>query len=189
MVCFVYDRQFLSQFHGAVNKLRQTKQFTIGTLRQLPKRCCSCPEKRKDMANAEAESRLTSLDFDTLRLICIHLELKQCINTGVSPSSSHIPDYIILPFPSACQSGKHTMMADQFNKQHYDQLLLLQQIHRVHFQFVTSNTSEELLNHVIRYQYDLVTKSSNYLEAKQVVNGLWVYFPNDFDHQSNNPYQ
>jgi hypothetical protein len=174
MVCFVHDRQFLSKFHAAVNKLRQTNQFTTATLRQLPKQCCSCPEKRADMVSTGAEPLLTSLDFDALRLICLRLDLKQCINVNVSSSSSKMLDYTILPFPTSYQSRKQSIVANQFIMRHDNQLVSLQEMYHVRLDFITSNISEELLNDVIQCQFDLVTKCSNYLEAKQIINGLWV---------------
>jgi hypothetical protein len=139
-VCYVHDREFLSKFHAAINKLRQRNQFTTATLRQLPKQCYSCPEKR-----TEAESLVTSLDFDALRLICLRLDLKQCISADVSSASTKIPDYTILPFPASYQSRKQAILANQFIIQHDNQIASLQKMYNIRLDFVTSNISEELL--------------------------------------------
>lgn len=174
MVCFVHDRRWLSQFHAIVNKLRRKKQFTNDTLRQLPRRCCSCPEKRKDMVGAEAEPRLTSLDLDTLQHMCIVLDLKRSLATSISSSPSPMFNYTILSFPTLYPSKKQMVLAKQFIDEHNSQLPYEQQKHQVDVQFVTSNTSQNLLNEVIQCQYALVTKCSTYSKAKQVVNSLWV---------------
>ncbi|CAF4760017.1 unnamed protein product, partial [Rotaria sp. Silwood2] len=100
MVCFVHDRHFVSQFHAAINKLRQTNEFTVLTLRQLPKRCCSCPDKRKNEVLQTTESLLTSMDLDQLRLLCLQLDLKHYVKTNVSSSPSKIVNYAVLPFPT-----------------------------------------------------------------------------------------
>jgi hypothetical protein len=176
MVCFVHDRQFLSKFHAIINKIRQAHEFTVGTLRQLPKRCCSCPEKRNDMVSTGIQSPLTSLDIDVMRLICLQLDLKQYITTNdnVLPPSSKNHDYTNLSFPTSFKSKKQTIIANQFIFQQDNQLQLLQQMHHVRLEFVRSTSSEELLKDVAQWQYTLVAKSSNYLEATQAINGLWV---------------
>ena len=174
MVCFVHDRHWLSQFYAAVNKLRRTKQFTNDTLRQLPRRCCSCPEKQKDVVGTEAEPRLTSLDLDTLQHICIVLDLKRFLETSTSSSPSPIFKYTILSFPTLYSSKKQMMLAKQFIDEYNNQPPYVQQTHQIDVQFVTSNTSHNLLNGVIQCQYDLVTTCSIYSKAKQVVNSLWA---------------
>ena len=176
MVCFVHDRRRLSQFHGIVNQLRRTKQFTTDILRQVPNRCCSCPGKRQTMVDTEMQPLLTTLDFDALQHLCIILDLKQCLKTYGSSSSSHISNYTILPFPTLFPSKKQMMVANQFINEYNDQPSREQLRHDVDVEFVTSNASQELLNDVIQRQYDLVTKSLNYSEAKQIVNSLWVVF-------------
>ena len=104
MVCFVHDRQFLSQFHAAVNKLRLMKLFTTTTLQQLPKQCCLCPEKQTG-----AEPLLTSLDIDALKLICLRLDLQRriSINVSTSLSSSKAVDYIIFTDSYFIQTRKN----------------------------------------------------------------------------------
>jgi hypothetical protein len=179
MVCFVHDRQFLSKFHASVNKLRQTNEFTTLTLRQLPKRCCSCPDKRKQIASTSVEPLLTSLDINKLGLICLRLDLKQCITANDVPPSSKINGYTILSFPTSFQSKERATITNQFIIEKKDQLSSLEQIHHVSLEFVTSTTSKELLNEVVQLKYDLLAKMSNYLEAAQTVNGLWVIFSTD----------
>jgi hypothetical protein len=93
----------------------------------------------------EAESFVTSLDFDALRLICLRLDLKQCISANVSSASTKIPDYTILPFPASYQSRKQVIVANQFIIQHDNQMASLQKMYYIRFDFVTSNISEELL--------------------------------------------
>jgi hypothetical protein len=174
MVCFVHDRQFLSKFHAAVNKLRQTNEFTTLTLQQLPKQCCSCPEKRNNMASAGTQPLLSSLNIDALQLVCLQLELKRCITTNVLPSSSEIHDYTILSFPTSLPLKEQAIITKQFIIQQKNEISFIEKMHHVCLEFVTSTASEELLNEVFQWTYDLVVKSSNYLEATQAINGLWV---------------
>lgn len=174
MVCFVHDRRFLSQFHAIVNKLRKTNQFTTNTLRQLPNRCCSCREKQQTLVDTELQPLLTTLDFDALQRICIILDLKQCLKTNVSSLPSPSINYAFLPFRTLYPSNKRIMMAERFINEYQDQLPCEEETPNVDVQFVTSSTPQQLLNAVIQYQCDLVTKSSSSSEAKQAVNSLWV---------------
>ncbi|CAF0780758.1 unnamed protein product [Rotaria sordida] len=174
MVCFVHDHHFLSKFHAAINQLRKTNEFTILTLRQLPKRCCSCPEKRNNMVSKTIESSLKSMDINELRLICLRLDLKQYIATHILSSPSKICNYTILSFPTFSNSKMQDIISNNFTVQHDNQLRTLQKMHHVSLEFVTSNTSQELFNEIAQIKFDIIAKCSNYLEAIQAINGLWV---------------
>ncbi|CAF4489205.1 unnamed protein product [Rotaria sp. Silwood2] len=174
MVCFVHDRHFVSQFHAAINKLRQTNEFTLLTLRQLPKRCCSCPDKRKNEVLQTTESLLTSMDLNQLRHICLQRDLKHYVETNVSSSPSKIVNYAVLPFPTLLDSQTEATISNQFIIRQRKQLSTLQKILHFDVQFVTSNTSKKLLSEVVQLKYELVAQCSNYLEAIQAINGLWT---------------
>ncbi|CAF3350006.1 unnamed protein product [Rotaria socialis] len=175
MVCFVHDHHFRSKFHAAINQLRKTNEFSILTLRQLPKQCCSCPEKRNNVISAAAtESVLTSMDINELRLICLQLDLKQYVITNVLSSSSKILHYTVLSFPTVLNKKIATTISNQFILQQDKEHLALEKLHHVALQFITSNTSKELLDEVVQIKYNLVAKCSNFFEALQAIHGLWV---------------
>lgn len=174
MVCFVHDRHFLSKFHGYINQLRQSKEFTTNTLRQLPKLCCSCPEKRNNIDHTQTEPLLTSLDINALQLVALRLDLKRCINTNIVLSSSTFSNYAILLFPISFQAAEQAILADQFISQHGHEIASLQQLYHVRLEFVTPLTSKELRNEIAQMKYDLAVESPNYFEASRVNSGLWV---------------
>ncbi|CAF3345902.1 unnamed protein product [Rotaria sp. Silwood1] len=174
MVCFVHDRHFVSKFHAAINQLRKTNEFTILTLRQLPKRCCSCPEKRNNMTSKTTESLLTSMDINELRLICLRLDLKQYAAAHILSSPSKIRNYTVLVYPTVLDSKMEATISNNFIVQQNNQLRALQKMHHINLEFVTSNTSKELLYEIAQIKFDIVTKCSNYLEAVKAINGLWV---------------
>ncbi|CAF4791106.1 unnamed protein product, partial [Rotaria sp. Silwood2] len=91
---------FLSSFHATINQWHKKNEFTVLTLRQLPKRCCSCPKKRNDMTCKTTEAFLTSANMNELRLICLRLDLEQYVTTHVLSSSSKIRNYTVLSFPT-----------------------------------------------------------------------------------------
>jgi len=174
MVCFVHDRHFLHKFHAAVNQLRQSNEFSVITLRQLPKRCCSCPEKRNEGSSVAEEPLLKSMDIDALRLVCLQFELKQYVTTHVLSSPSKIVNYTILSSPDLFEAKEQARILNQFLTQQSDQLHNSQQIHHVQLEFVTPTASEELLNEIAQIKYNLVAKCSSYSEAIQAIYGLWV---------------
>jgi hypothetical protein len=174
MACFVHDRQFLSKFHATVNQLRRTKEFTVNTLRQLPSRCCSCPAQSTAKKSTAAEPVLTSVNIDALKVICLWLELQQSAATNAGPSQSKTLYYTVLPFPTLLEPKEQAIISTQFLMENDKRLCLLQQIHHVHFQFVTSASSEELTNAIIQLKCNLIAQCSGYLEAIQAINGLWI---------------
>jgi hypothetical protein len=40
--CIVHDWKYFSKFYRNVNQIRQTSQFSVSTIEELIKRCCSC---------------------------------------------------------------------------------------------------------------------------------------------------
>ncbi|CAF0729235.1 unnamed protein product [Adineta steineri] len=174
MACFVHNRRFLSKFHGAINQLRQSNEFTEVTLRQLPKRCCSCPEKQNNTTFSTIEPLLTSLNIDALRLVCLQMEFKKYLTTNELPSQSMISNYTVLHFPIVLDSKEHINLLNQFIDLQDQQLRILKHIHHVDFQFVTSTTCEQLLYEIIQIKYNLLVKCSNYQEAIQAIDGILV---------------
>jgi hypothetical protein len=174
MVCFVHDRQFLSKFHAAINQLRQTNEFTVFTLRQLPKRCCSCPEKRNNMTSTAAQPQLTSENIDAIRLFCVQFELQQYAGTNALSEPSKILHYTVLPFPVLVNAKEQENITDQFIFQQQSELYTLEKMHHVCLEFVTSATPKELLKEVVDIQRNLVAKCSDSVEAIEAINGLWV---------------
>ena len=174
MVCFVHDRQFLHKFHAAVNQLRQSNEFTVRTLRQLPKRCCSCPEKRNERSSPAAEPLLPSMDIDALRLMCLKFELKEYIATNVLLPPLDIVNFTVLSFPTLFEPNEQVKISNHFIVQQDKQLRDLQHIHHVQLEFVRPTTSEVVCNAIAQIKYNLVAKCSSYLEAIQATYGLWV---------------
>jgi len=157
MVCLVHDRRNISQFHATVNKLRNTKQFSVTTLRELPRKCCSCTDKSKPLVE--------SLDFDVLQMICLELDFERCPGQEIKSSTSEMQNYSILSFANVPPTINRISLAMEF---------LSQRIRCVSLNFITSGSSIELLRTAIQYQHDLVNQCSNYTEVQQNVNGLWV---------------
>jgi hypothetical protein len=179
MVCFVHDRQFLSKFHAAINQMRQTNEFCVLTLRQLPKRCCSCPKKTNDVTSTAVQPLLTSIDIDALRLICLQTDLKQYVATDALSQPSKILHYAVLPFPTLVNPKQQEKISNQFIVEQENPLHLLQEMHHSHLEFMTSATSEQLLKEVVQIKSDLVAKCSNYSEAVHAIYGLWVIISAD----------
>lgn len=166
MVCIVHDRQFLSKFHATINELRRTNEFTVLTLRQLPKQSCSC---------LKPQNSLTSIDIDHLRLLCLRSDLKQYIALhGSSTRSSTIEHYKVLSFPLPLNLQQQEKLLNDFVIQQKDQLDLLQKIHHVHLQFISSTTSNDLLKEILQFKYDLALNSKNYQETIEAICGAWV---------------
>lgn len=165
MVCLVHDRRYLSQFHATVNKLRDTKQFSILTLQQLPKKCCSCPEKYKNSTSSKVVPLIESIDIDALKMICLKVDIERCLQHKIESTTSKLQNYAILSFKNLSDSINQISLAVEY---------ISQRIDRVSCEFITSGTSIELLHTTIQHQYDLVKQCSNYTEVQQIVNGLWM---------------
>jgi hypothetical protein len=114
------------------------------------------------------------MDIDALRLVCLQFDLKQYVATNVLSSPSKIVNYAILSFPDLFGPKEQARILNQFLIQQGDQLDNSLQMHHVQLEFVTPNTSEELLNEIAQIKYNLVAKCSSYSEAIQAIYGLWV---------------
>ncbi|CAF2103482.1 unnamed protein product [Rotaria magnacalcarata] len=174
MACLVHDRQFLAEFHAAINQIRLTKEFTVSTLQKLSKRCCSCPNRRNNIPSLTIGLPLTSLDINQLRFICLQLDLEQNAANYVRSLPSKIVHYTVLSSLTLLDSKMEAMLLNQFFVQQSSQLDAIQRMHHVSLEFVTSTTSKDLLNEIAHIKCDLVAKCSNYFQAIQAINGIWI---------------
>ena len=149
-------------------------EFPVLTLKQLPKRCCSCPEKRNNMTSIAVQPQLTSGNIDAIKLFCLQSELQQYVATNALSQPSKILHYTVLSFSVLVNAKEQENITDQFICQQQSQLSNLEKMHHVHLEFVTSTTPKELLKEIVHIQWNLVAKCSDYSKAIQAINGLWV---------------
>ncbi|CAF3537647.1 unnamed protein product [Rotaria sp. Silwood1] len=60
--CIVHDRKYLSKFHGTINQIRRTNEFSSSILQRLPKRCCTCHNQTEHGPDYHFWSMIPTLD-------------------------------------------------------------------------------------------------------------------------------
>lgn len=165
--CIVHDRKTLSKFHHAVNQLRQTSEFAVSTVQQLPKRCCSChgqPGERRVVTPILIASSIcageSSFEMEHLRRICSRMELTREIEP-VKVDPVELDQFVLLRSAPSARSRNHQSRLGRFIGPAGKYVTKMEQELNVSIQIVNSRSSrhlqestQNLRNRLIKYSSD-----------------------------------
>jgi len=152
--CIVHNRKYLSKFHGTINQLRRTNQFSISTLQQLSKRCCSC----------RGQVGESSFDLDHLRKLCHQIqpleETPPIISDPVKPIH-----YIILEFPLILNLKQRMYKAGRFVGRGGQHLRLLERTLNIRIHIVNNKSSKRFRRIVNQHETRKKRNHRNHLSV------------------------
>ncbi|CAF1221196.1 unnamed protein product [Rotaria sordida] len=166
--CIVHNRKYLSKFHGIINKLHRTNEFSFSVLRRLPKRCCTCHSQTGEY----------SLTLDDLRKLCQDIKSteEQLPSTSTSLKCS---DYVILEFSSMLSPIQRMYQVGRFVGRGGVHLRLLERTLNVRINIINNKSSKNLQQMIDKI------KTKNKESHKD---GLWILInmkKDNHNHENN----
>ncbi|CAF4517206.1 unnamed protein product, partial [Rotaria sp. Silwood2] len=152
--CIVHDRKYLSKFHGIINQIRRTNEFSSSVLQRLPKRCCTCH-------NQTGEYLLT---FEDLRKLCQDIKSKE-EELSLTSDCPKCVNYVILEFSSMLSPIQRIYQTGRFVGRGGSHLRLLERTLNVCINII-NNKSSKTFRRIID---EIKTKNKECYK-----DGLWI---------------
>ncbi|CAF3534224.1 unnamed protein product [Rotaria sp. Silwood1] len=152
--CIVHDRKYLSKFHGTINQIRRTNEFSSSILQRLPKRCCTCHN----------QTGAYPLTFDDLRKLCQEMKLTENGIPSTADCSNNV-HYVILEFSSILSQIQRMYQVGRFIGRGGSHLRLLESTLNVRINIINDKSSKNFRQMINKIQ----TKNE---ESRK--DGLWI---------------